>query len=81
MSHRRDVDSIGRMLKLAQILFNGGELTAAYIERNYAVSPATAKRDMVRIEASLPVEVTHVALDVLHSPNARAKVMRLKVAS
>lgn len=49
--------SIDRMLKLAERLYTGGDLTHRYVQETHAVSRETAKRDLVRVEANLPVQV------------------------
>lgn len=53
-------DEATRLLKLAQLLFDGGTVTSAYIEETFEVSYATAKRDMVKLEQCLPVVVEHI---------------------
>jgi DeoR/GlpR family transcriptional regulator of sugar metabolism len=48
-------DARVRMLKLAQRLFTGGAVSSAYIRRTFDVSHATAKRDLVVLEQTLPI--------------------------
>lgn len=50
-------DPFTRALKLADYLNDGGLITTRYIRETFRVSRATAKRDMVMIEASYPVTV------------------------
>lgn len=49
-------DSSTRLLKLAERLFTGGEVSHAFVVQRYGVSFATAKRDLVKLEQALPVE-------------------------
>lgn len=49
-----------RLLKLARYLHQGGLLSTHYIQRRFQVSRATAKRDLVLIEAALPVDVRFI---------------------
>lgn len=44
-----------RLLKLAERLFTGGAVSSAYIREHFGVSRATAQRDLIVLEASLPV--------------------------
>lgn len=59
MSSRNDgaSDAATRMLKLAQLLYSGGAVTARLIRDVFAVSWPTAKRDMVKLEQCLPVNI------------------------
>lgn len=52
-----DRTAIDRFIKLTKHLCDGGVITTQFIEREFDVSRATAKRSMVVIECSLPVAV------------------------
>lgn len=69
-------DTIHNLLTLAGYLFAGGEVTTRYIKERFRVSRATAKRYLVCLEASLPVEVLEedVGTGGCYSPR---KVLRL----
>jgi len=51
---------LARLLQLALRLGTGQAVTSGYIRERYGVSPATAKRDLVRLECALPVIVEGV---------------------
>lgn len=74
-------DARGRMLKIAQRLFTGGEVTTAWICDTFDVSISTAKRDLVIVEGQLPVKVR---IEIPHNtenlPGSR-KVLSLKINS
>jgi hypothetical protein len=44
-----------RFLKLAERLFTGGDISIAYVRDHFPVSLATAKRDLIVLEATLPL--------------------------
>lgn len=52
-----------RMLDLAKRIYEGKKITTRDIREGYGVSTATAKRDMIVLEATLPVRVTHIVDD------------------
>jgi predicted DNA-binding transcriptional regulator YafY len=53
-------DQATRLLKLAQLLFDGQAITTRLIMEKFEVSLATAKRDRVKLEQCLPVVVARV---------------------
>lgn len=73
-------DSRTRMLKLAELLFAGKQITSRFVADTFGVSVATAKRDITLIERTLPVrclrsdrngELVHCHERVLYIPGAR----------
>ena len=48
-------DAATRMLKLAHVLFEGGEISTRYVMDRFGISLSTAKRDLLKIEQCLPV--------------------------
>lgn len=69
-------DTINRMLDLAKRLYAGETITSSFIRRIYGVSWATAKRDLVRLERALPVDV---AIQVHHGNAGTAFYRETKV--
>lgn len=57
MSRRTQTPLAERMARLTADLYEGRSVTAAHIMRRYGATRATAKRDMVTLEAVLPVSV------------------------
>jgi len=55
-------DSLDRMVRLTVRIMCGQPVTSRYIAQTFGVSWATAKRDLQRLEAALPVrcEITTV---------------------
>lgn len=50
-------DTISNLLRLAGLLFSGGEVTTRLVRDRFNVSRATAKRYLLLLETTLPVEV------------------------
>lgn len=50
-------DAITRMARLGAHLASGGAVDTQYIMQTFGVSRSTAKRDLVRLESVLPVDV------------------------
>lgn len=69
-------DTITTILQIAALLFQGAEVTSQGITRRFAVSRATAKRYLIRLELALPVIVEEVPTGKRGAGRAR-KVMRL----
>lgn len=68
-------DTISNLLRLAGLLFSGGEVTTRLIRERFNVSRATAKRYLLLLETTLPVEVLEEKVaGGYYSPR---KVMRL----
>ena len=65
--------ALPRLLQLALRLGSGQTVTSGYIRQVYKVSPATAKRDLRRLENALQLIVEETAGRQLH----RQKVLRL----
>ncbi len=68
-------DTISNLLRLAGLLFSGGEVTTRLVRERFNVSRATAKRYLLLLETTLPVEVLEEKVaGGYYSPR---KVMRL----
>lgn len=68
-------DTVSNLLRLAGLLFSGGEVTTRLIRERFNVSRATAKRYLLLLETTLPVEVLEEKVaSGYYSPR---KVMRL----
>lgn len=70
-------DTRVRMLKLAERLFTGGAVSVAWVCRHFGVSLATAKRDLVLLEQTLPVEASYEEGKEIHGTAQRCKLLRL----
>jgi hypothetical protein len=64
-------------LELAKRLYNGGVVTTAFIREEFGVSPATAKRYMVRLECALPVLVEKIPNGFSVRYGTSTKLLRL----
>lgn len=67
-------DTTRRMMALAWRILEGRAITIRWIMDTFGVSLATAKRDMVLIEATLPVEATRHP----HPTNPSSLILSLK---
>lgn len=72
-----DGSTMARLIKLTKYLCEGGELTSRFIQAEFSVSKATAKRDLVVIECALPVEVCQEKINEGVFPR---KVLRLRAS-
>ena len=70
-------DTRQRMLKLAERLYSGGTVSSAWIQRHFGVSFATAKRDLVVLEATLPVRTEFAPGPAFHGKGPRVKLLTI----
>lgn len=54
------MDSFYRAASLVKALFDGKALSVSWIQEEFDVSAATAKRDLMRLERLLPTKTTRL---------------------